>query len=63
MSGDPAAPWTTAISRAAWTLLLAVLCLFVTWQLLRQLLVPLVLIVVLIGIIRLAVSWSRRDGW
>jgi CHASE2 domain-containing sensor protein len=55
--------WADALSKAAWTLLLSAVVVFVAWQLLKQLIVPLVIIVALLGIIRVAVGAHRRDGW
>ncbi len=64
MSG-PSVPdsWLDRLQKTSFELLLAVVALVVAWRLLRQLLVPLVLIVMLVCIVRLAVGWSRRDGW
>lgn len=64
MSG-PSTPdsWLDRLQKSSFELLLAVVALVIAWQLLRQLLVPLVVIVVLVAIIRLAVGWSRRGGW
>jgi hypothetical protein len=61
----PSAPdsWLDRLQKSSFELLLAVIALVVAWQLLRQLLVPLVVIASLAFIIRLAVGWSRRDGW
>lgn len=64
MSG-PSTPdsWLDRLQKGSFALLVAVIALVIAWQLLRQLLVPLVVIVVLVGVIRLAVGWSRRDSW
>ena len=55
--------WTNAVSKAAWTLLLAVLVIYVSWQLVKQLLAPLVILLCLVGIIRFALGLPRRDKW
>ena len=55
--------WTNALSKAAWTLLLAVIVAFVAWQLLKQLVVPLVILLALVGITRVALGAFRRDTW
>ena len=55
--------WTNGLTKATWTLLFTALTAFVAWQLLKQLLVPLVVVLVLVGIIRVALGVSRRDGW
>jgi CHASE2 domain-containing sensor protein len=55
--------WTNALSKSAWTLLVAAIVLFVAWQLLKQLVVPLVVFLALVGIIRIALGVFRRDGW
>ena len=55
--------WSTSISKAAWTLLLAAIAVFIAWQLLEQLVVPLVVIVALITIFRIALGNFRREGW
>ena len=55
--------WASALSKSAWTLLVAAIVVFVAWQLLKQLVVPLVVLVALVGIIRLALGAFRRDSW
>lgn len=64
MSG-PSTPdsWLDRLQKTSFELLLAVIALVIAWQLLRQLLVPMVVIVMLVGVIRFAIGWSRRDGW
>ncbi len=63
MNSDLPTSWMNSVRQAARTLLFVAVAAFVAWQLLRQLLVPLVVIVMLFAIIRVAVGWSRRDGW
>ncbi len=63
MSGQSPQSVSDAVVRAASTLLLAAIAVFVTWQLLEQFIVPLVIVVALVGIVRLALGMSRRDGW
>jgi CHASE2 domain-containing sensor protein len=55
--------WTSALSKSAWTLLVAAIVVFVAWQLLKQLVVPLVVFLALVGVIRLALGAFRRDSW
>lgn len=55
--------WTSAISRAAWTLLLVAAIVWIAWQLLQQLLVPLLTILALVMVYRLALGLFRRDQW
>ena len=62
MNTQPAS-WTATLSKAAWTLLLATIAMFIAWQLLKQLVVPLIVIVALVGVFRLALGMYRRDGW
>jgi hypothetical protein len=61
----PTAPdsWLERLQRSSFQLLLAAIALMIAWRLLRQLLVPLVVIAVLLGILRLALGWWRRDSW
>lgn len=64
MSGPSASDsWRDRLQKSSFELLLAVIALVVAWQLLRQLLVPLVVVASLALVIRLAVGWSRRDSW
>jgi hypothetical protein len=55
--------WTTAVSKAAMTLLLAAVVVFVAWMVFKIVIVPLVVIVVLLGIIRMALFGRRSDDW
>lgn len=55
--------WTATLGKAAWSLLLAAVAVFIAWQLLKQLVVPLIVIVALVGVFRLALGMYRRDGW
>jgi hypothetical protein len=55
--------WSNALSKSAWTLLLAAIVIFVAWQLLKHLVVPLVVFVALVGVIRVALGVFRRDSW
>lgn len=51
--------WTSTLTKAAWTLLLASVVAFIAWQLLRQLLAPLIIVLVLVGVFRLMVAEYR----
>lgn len=55
--------WTSAISRAAWTLLLVAVIVWISWQLLQQLMVPLLTILALVAVYRIALGLFRRDPW
>ena len=55
--------WTNAVVKAAVTLLIAAFIAYAAWWLLRQLLVPIVVVVALVGIYRLAFGGVRRRGW
>jgi hypothetical protein len=55
--------WTTAVSKAAMTLLLAAVVVFIAWTIFKIVLVPLVIIVALIGIIRMAVLGRHHTDW
>jgi hypothetical protein len=49
--------------RSSLTVLFTVAVIYVSWQLLQRLLGPLILIVVLLGILRLATGWRGRNRW
>lgn len=55
--------WTKAVVKAAVTLLIAAFVAYTAWWLLRQLIVPIIVVIALVGIYRLAVGGSRRRGW
>jgi CHASE2 domain-containing sensor protein len=55
--------WTNTLTKATWTIMFAAVGVFVAWQLLKQLVVPLLVVVCLICVLRLALGVSRRDGW
>jgi type IV secretory pathway VirB2 component (pilin) len=48
--------------RAALTLLLSAVAMHVAWSLVRPLLGPLAVVVVLVGVVRLAAGWWHRNG-
>jgi hypothetical protein len=50
-------PW-----RAALTLLLSAVAMHVAWSLVQPLLGPLAMVVVLVGVVRLAAGWRHRNG-
>ena len=64
MSG-PSTPdsWLDRLQKSSFQLLLAVVALVIAWQLLRQLLVPLVVITGIVLVIRLAVGRFQRSRW
>lgn len=51
------------IWRAALTLLLAAIATYVAWTLLQSVIGPLIIIVALVVILRLAVGWRSRNDW
>jgi hypothetical protein len=55
--------WTSLVTKAAVTLLIAALVAYAAWWLLRQLIAPIVILFALIGIYRLALGMVRRDRW
>jgi hypothetical protein len=55
--------WTNALTKAAMTLLVAAFVAYAAWWLLRQLIVPIVVAIVLVGIYRLALGGFRHRGW
>ena len=63
MSAGNSSSWSTTVRNAALTLLLAVVVVFVAWQLLKQILVPLIVLLCVIGITRVALGAFRRDRW
>ena len=55
--------WTSTLMRAAWTVLFVAIAVYVAWQLLRVLIVPLVVLLLLVGIIRFAIVGRCNDQW
>ena len=55
--------WTNTLTKATWTVLFAAVGVFFAWQLLKQLLVPIIVLLFLIGIARVALGVFRRDKW
>lgn len=53
--------WTSAVGKAAWTLLVVAVVAFTTWWLLRQLLAPLLVVVAVVAVYRVAIRGSRRN--
>lgn len=49
--------------RSALTVLFTMAVIFMAWQLMQHLIVPLIVIVVLLGIIRLAFGWRSHNDW
>jgi hypothetical protein len=63
VNGNAPQHWTAVIAKAAWTLLLAAVLVFISWQLLQQVLGVLLIGLGLLFVYRLALGWFRRDGW
>lgn len=63
MNGSPPPNWMNSAVKAAWSLVFVAIAAYVVWWLLEPLLPGLLLVLVLIGVLRLAVGWFRRDGW
>jgi hypothetical protein len=55
--------WTKTVVKAAVTLLIAAFVAYAAWWLLRQLIVPILVLFALVGIYRLAMGGARRSGW
>ena len=55
--------WMNTLTKAAVTLLMAAFVAYAAWWMLRQLVVPIVVLIVLVGICRMAFSGFRRRGW
>jgi CHASE2 domain-containing sensor protein len=55
--------WTSGLTKAAWTLVVAAVLVFVAWKLLERVLGPLLVVLALIGIYRIALGVFRRDQW
>jgi branched-subunit amino acid transport protein len=62
MSSSPER-WTNTLARAAMTLLVAAIVAYAAWWLLRQLIVPIIVGLALVGIYRIALGVFRRGGW
>jgi hypothetical protein len=54
---------TDQLSRSALTVLFTVVVIHVSWQLIQPLLGPLILIIAVLGVVRLAVGFRGRSGW
>ena len=63
MNAPPPSNWTSTVVKAAWSLLFVAVAAYIVWQLLEPLIPVLFVLLVLIGILRLAMGWFRRDGW
>jgi hypothetical protein len=63
VNAPPPSNWTNTVIKAAWSLVFVAVAAYIVWWLLEPLLPLLVILLVLIGILRLAVGWFRRDGW
>ena len=65
MTGAPGSGgnWTGTFARAAWTVLFVAIAVYVAWQLLRVIVVPLIVLLILLGIIRIAIGGRRSDRW
>lgn len=61
-SRDPSG-LTDELWRASLTVLMAAVAVFIAWQLIEQFIGPLIVIVMLLGIIRLAFGVRSRRGW
>ena len=59
----PPSNWTNIVTKAASTLLIVAFTSYVVWFLLQDLLPVLLIVFALIGILRIATGWSRRDRW
>ena len=55
--------WMSAVSKAAWTLLVAAATVFMAWQLLRRVWPALLILAALLGVYRVALSSRRKGGW
>lgn len=63
MNGSPSPNWTSAAVKAAWSLVFVAVAAYVVWWLLKPLLPVLIVLLMLIGVLRLAVGWFRHGGW
>jgi hypothetical protein len=55
--------WTGGLTRAVWTLALAAVLTFVAWQLLKRVLGPLLIVLAVIAVYRIALGVFRRNQW
>jgi hypothetical protein len=55
--------WSSALTRAAWTVLFVAIAAYVSWHLLRVVVGPLIVVLLLVGIIRFAIVGRRNDHW
>lgn len=56
--------WTDQLWKSGLALLFTMVVLFIAWELASRLLGPLVIILLLFGVMRLAIGVGRRrDGW
>lgn len=55
--------WTGGLTKAAWTLVLAAGLTFVAWELLKRVLGPLLIVLALIVVYRIALGVFRKNQW
>lgn len=63
MNGNAPSSWTKSMSRAVGTLVIAAVALYVVERVFLAALPALVVIVILVGVYRIALGMFRRDGW
>jgi hypothetical protein len=55
--------WTSAVSKATWTLLVAAGAVFIAWQLFRRVWPALLIVAALLGVYRMVLSGRGRRRW
>lgn len=55
--------WIGRLGKAAWTVVVAAILVFVAWQLLKRVLGPLIVVLVLIGVYRIVLGQFRKGQW
>ena len=55
--------WTSGLTKAAWTLVLAAGLTFVAWELLKRVLGPLLIVLAVLTVYRIALGVFRKDQW
>jgi hypothetical protein len=55
--------WTSGLTKAAWTLVLAAGLTFVAWELLKRVFGPLLIVLAVLTVYRIALGVFRKDQW
>jgi F0F1-type ATP synthase assembly protein I len=60
---NPPEPWIGRLTKAAWTVVLAAVLVFVAWELLKRVLGPLLVVLLLVVVYRILLGQFRKGQW